>query len=140
MNGIKAFIIPFFLFHYGFFCYGHVTFVVGLFSDTGLRAGFFDVMPLQNTGFWIAAGAIFLSHLISYFVNYLGRGENERTGLATLMKRPYGRIVVMHVTIIIGAFFVLAVGNPLPALIVLVVAKTVLDLKLHHRERAAFAA
>lgn len=140
MKSVKAFIIPFFMVHYGMFCYGHGTAVVGIFSDHGLRDGILDaVPPLAHYAFWTAVAGISLSHLFSYVVNFLGKGEYKRTGLATLMKRPYGRIVVMHLTIIVGAAFVMWLDNPLPMLIVLVVAKTSLDLKLHNRERAKFA-
>lgn len=139
MKSIKAFIIPFFIIHYGMFCYGHLTAVVSFFSDSGLSGRLLSaVPPLEDYGFWIAVAAIFLSHLFSYIVNFLGKGEYKRIGLATLMQRPYGRIVVMHITIIIGAAFVMWLDSPLPLLLVLVAMKTIVDLNLHNRERAKF--
>ena len=138
-SAVKAIVIPFFVIHYGLFCFGHAAAVVGLFSSAGAAGSLTVVWPLTNAGFWAAAGAIFVSHLVSFFANYIGRGENRRTGLAALMARPYGRIVAMHVAIIAGGAFVTWLGNPLPMLIVLVVAKTAADLKLHLRERLRFA-
>lgn len=139
-RGIKVFLIPFFVLHYGMFCYGHLLAVVALFTGTGLHGSLLGAIPsIQDYAFWTAVAAILLSHLFSFVVNFLGKGEYKRTGLAALMQRPYGRIVVMHITIIVGAGLVMWLSNPLPMLLVLVVAKIVLDLKLHNRERSKFA-
>ena len=54
------------------------------------------------------------------------------------MQRPYGRIVVMHVTILIGAALIEWLGSPVSMLIVLIGAKIALDLKLHAAERDRF--
>ena len=52
------------------------------------------------------------------------------------MGAPYARVVVLHVTIIIGAFVSMILGTPIGALIVLVLLKTGLDLSFHRREHA----
>ena len=140
MTAIKSFVIPFFILHYGMFCFGHLAFVVSLFGNSATSNGIASSIPaLSNSSFWIAAGAIAVSHLFSFYANFIGKCEYKRTGLGTLMHRPYGRIVVMHVSIIFGAGLVIWLGNPLPVLLVLVVAKTVLDLRLHKKERHSFA-
>ena len=81
-------------------------------------------------------GAIGLavSHGISFWFNYIGRGEYRRVSSARLMAAPYARVVVLHLTIIIGAFVSVFLGSPVGALIVLVLLKTGLDLALHRRE------
>jgi hypothetical protein len=139
MRKIKWFIIPFFVLHYGMFCYGHLTAVVVFFSGSGIGAWRDAILDFGDRAFWIAVALIAVSHLYSYYVNFLGKGEFRRTGLGTLMNRPYGRIVTMHLAIIFGGFFVVWLGNPLPMLVVLIVVKSVLDLRLHNRERAKFA-
>ena len=140
MQAIKFFIIPFFVFHYGMFCFGHLSAVVGFFgrgnSNTSITASIPDI---SNSSFWIAVGAIAASHLYSYINNFLGKGEYKRVGLGTLMHRPYGRIMVMHLSIILGAGGAIMLVNPLPVLLVLVVGKTVLDLRMHNKERRSFA-
>jgi hypothetical protein len=139
-RGIKTFLIPFFAIHYGVFCYGHLSAVVGIFSDKSLHGGLLGaVPPLSDFAFWALVASIFASHLFSFFANFIGKGEYKRTGAATLMQRPYGRIVVMHITVIVGAGLVMWLNNPLPMLVVLVAAKTILDLNLHNRERQRFA-
>jgi hypothetical protein len=50
------------------------------------------------------------------------------------MKEPYRRIVVMHITIIFGGWFILALGAPAWALVLLVGLKTGVDLAAHRRE------
>jgi hypothetical protein len=121
------FIIPFFIVHYGMFCFGHYSAVVMMF-DRGQ----------WHAGLWVAIGAIALSHLISYAVNFVARGEYQRTNIIAVMMRPYGRIIVLHISIIAGGFLVMALGNPFWMLPVLVVVKTVIDLRMHIAERRVF--
>lgn len=42
--------------------------------------------------------------------------------------------VVMHVAILAGGFFVMALGSPTVFLVVLIILKTILDINLHNRE------
>jgi hypothetical protein len=83
---------------------------------------------------------LFISHGASFFFNYLGRGEFLTASPASQMWAPYGRLVVLHLTIIFGAFAIAFVGAPIGALVVLVMVKTIIDLVLHLRERRRAAA
>jgi hypothetical protein len=83
----------------------------------------------------IGAVALFLSHGASFFLNYVGRGEYITATAGGQMGRVYGRVVILHLTIIFGAFVVAFLGAPIGALLVLVVLKTAFDLGLHLRER-----
>jgi hypothetical protein len=140
VQAIKFFIIPFFVFHYGMFCFGHLSAVVGFFGNRTANASMTASIPdISNSTFWIAVGAIAASHLYSYFNNFLGKGEYKRVGLGILMHRPYGRIMVMHLSIILGAGGAMMLGNPLPLLLALVAGKTVLDVRMHNKERRSFA-
>lgn len=141
VNALKFFLIPFFIVHYGAFCFGHLTFVLAIFSDSGLslRSGS-ALAALWQGSFWIAVAAVFASHLFSFFANYIGKGEYRNASLFLLMHRPYGRIISMHVAIVLGAGLVMYLGNPLPILLILIVAKTILDVRLHEKERGKLAA
>ena len=77
---------------------------------------------------------LFISHGVSYVFNYIGRGEYLRTTAAAQMFAPYGRLVVMHVTVIIGAMAISVTGAPAAAIVVLVLLKIALDLGLHLAE------
>lgn len=133
-GGAKFFLIPFFAVHYGMFCYGHQIFLVDLFGD---GRSLMDV--LADSVIWLGIAGIAASHLYSFVTNFLMAGEYRRTDAKALMIRPYGRIVVLHVTIIIGSFLYQALGEPILLLLVLIVIKTLMDLKQHGRERSVFA-
>lgn len=139
----KLFLVPFFIFHYGMFCMVHGMFVVALLGGDGMRG--FGGSPLANfsnlferaeqEGLGWAIAALTVSHLYSFFRNYLGRGEYRRIVVPALMVQPYGRIIVLHIAILVGAFVTMALGSPIFILVLLIVGKTALDLKMHLRER-----
>ena len=121
--------IVFFSFHYGMFTLGHGIFVLvmfgvgfsGIFSELGLALLFLTV-----------------SHGISYRRNFIGRGEYQRVAFTTLFWQPYSRVIIMHLTILLGGTWAQAKGSPLYALLVLVILKTAIDLALHLLERRKF--
>jgi hypothetical protein len=79
---------------------------------------------------WAVLGLVG-SHGFSFFGNYLGSGENNRTSVTLEMGAPYPRLLALHVAIVFGGFAVQALGQPMFLLIILVVAKTSADWKLH---------
>jgi hypothetical protein len=147
----------FFVVHYGIFWRVHGIFVFDLpmflLSDgPGLLPGCGDEDPvgsLQPCGgpfgdivwsnVWIAALALFLSHGASFLVNYIGAGEYITASPAGQMRAVYGRVVVLHITILGGAFAVAFLGAPVGALLILIVLKTAFDLGLHLRQHRAAA-
>lgn len=137
----KFFLIPFFICHYGLFCLVHGIFVFAFFGHDSLGSfGLFGPLGditrvFSEERMWWCVIALAASHLWSFFVNYLGRGENRRTVVIVLMARPYARIVILHVAIILGGFVSVALGSNIGILTLLVVGKTFLDLSLHLRER-----
>ena len=50
------------------------------------------------------------------------------------MFAPYGRLVILHLTILLGAFAIMVIGAPVGAVAVLVALKTAMDLGFHLRE------
>ncbi len=139
-RGFKFFMVPFFMVHYGGFCFGHLSLLLALFSGglapSGAASSLFD--PWEPL-FLIAVAAIFFSHLLSFITNYIGNNEYKRASLFVLMFRPYGRIITMQIAIIFGAAFVMFFGSPLPMLLILIAAKIVIDLRLHGKERLKFS-
>lgn len=120
-------IAGFFATHYGGFWVVHGAFVMAfplMFS-----------MPLASPSV-VALSAVGLVgyHVASYRTNYVGEREYERSGPVTLMVEPYRRVFVLHLTIVIGAFAVVWIGAPAGALVVMVLVKTVLDLRAHWAE------
>jgi hypothetical protein len=158
----RAGLSVFFLVHYGIFWLAHGIFVFALPSISGMASGTLDrnaacdspifpepgEIPIGDAGScapgafgeiaWgsvlIGAAALFLSHGASFLLNYIGNGEYLRTSAPRQMGSAYGRVVVLHLTILIGGFVVALLGAPIGALIVLVVLKAAFDLGLHRRE------
>jgi Family of unknown function (DUF6498) len=155
----RAFLAIFFAFHYGLFWLVHGVFVLVLPSFMGVggvqplsvglpglenpnalpdglgaysQVGPFGVLDWSAVG---AAGVgLFVSHGVSFFVNYLWGGEYRTRTAAVQMFAPYGRLVVLHVTILFGGFAIAFLGAPILLLVILVGLKTALDLRLHLRE------
>ena len=145
----------FFTFHYGMFWFVHGVFVfllptffggvptrVGDPSDPGILAfppgsgpGYEAGVGVIEMGPVLVAGvALFLSHAASFGLNYLGRREYATTSPGAVVAGAYGRVVVLHLTIIFGAIAIQALGAPIAALVILVVGKTLLDLGFHLRQ------
>jgi hypothetical protein len=137
----KLFLIPFFIFHYGLFCFVHGVFVFTMLGNQGMPfGGPLEVLPeffdrLRAEGLTWALAALTASHLFSFFSNYIGRGEYRRVTVPLLMFQPYGRIVVMHIAILFGAFLIMALGSPVWMLVILIIGKTIMDLGLHMIQR-----
>lgn len=151
----KLFLVPFFIVHYGFFCFGHGIFVFALLGDRGAAGAFMPGgpgIPGMGSSFLdlvraaLAAGGIWavlvlgVSHFHSFIVNYLGKGEFRRTAAAALMIAPYGRVVVLHLAILFGGFVVEALGSPTFLLVLLVLGKIALDWTFHQRTHRRLAA
>jgi hypothetical protein len=84
----------------------------------------------------LALGAIGLgiSHGVSFWTNYIGRREYLTLSPSQVMAQPYGRLVILHLTILLGAFVSIFLGTPVGSLLVLIVGKTALDLAFHLRQ------
>jgi len=138
----RAALIPFFIVHYGIFWLVHGIFVwtlpvFGTFESstaaTDLTTGFDPItIPL-------AVLVLTISHGVSYWFNFIKGGEYLRTSVARQMGAPYGRLVVLHVTIIIGGMAIAFTGAPAAAVAVLVGLKTVLDVGFHLAEHRKVA-
>lgn len=132
----KAALVPFFIMHYGIFWVVHGIFVLTLplFAFTGADGEPDFGTTLNPLGILLVVVGLFISHGLSYRLNYIGRGEYLRTTAAQQMFAPYGRLVVLHVTVIFGAVLIGATGAPAAAIVVLVLLKIAFDLGLHLAE------
>ncbi len=138
----KVFLIPFFVVHFGGFTFVHGVLVVALLGPKGSQP--FDllgtVLPAIHANHlgWAVVGLL-VSHGLSLYWNYLKNGEYRRASLNALLTQPYGRVVVLHLTVLFGGWIVMALGSPLPALVLLAVIKTAADIRSHQAERRKFA-
>ncbi len=156
LRGGKFFMVPFFVLHYYGFCLGHGIFIGVIFSGFlnaeqsgygSLGVGnlfrifgelFGDFGTVASWSFVVAIAGIFFSHGISYFRNYIGNGQFRRSLPMQEMFRPYGRIVLLHVCILIGGILVGLLGAPIFLVLLLMLGKTLIDaaahVASHHKE------
>lgn len=118
----------FFAVHFGMFCLGHAVFLNGIFEAGPAFAELAQAGPLL----WTALGFV-LSHTVSLLIR-LSRGEFADKRPNDQLMAPYGRVVIMHITVLLGGFGAMYFGAPIGALGVLIILKTVIDLRAHHRE------
>lgn len=142
-NLAKVFLLPFFCFHYGMFCFVHGVFIVFLFriqwagrSVVGEREIRGALEGIFTPAVMAAIVFILLAHGYSFVRDYLGRGEYRKTSVVAQMMAPYVRVVVVHVSILFGGMLCLY----LPRLfcLILVPLKTLLDLRQHEKERRRY--
>jgi hypothetical protein len=135
---------PFFVVHFGGFTLGHGLMLFAIFAGTtGLASpdpG--DLIPLaleqvQARGLGWSVLALFVSHIVSFVTNTLVAGEYKQMQPIKQMGRPYGRIVVMHLTVLFGAILAQLTGSSVWALVILVGLKLAVDLRAHLAERRA---
>ena len=134
-KGLKFLMIPFFFVHYGFFCSVHGFFVFSLLGKQDYWEAPFAVIPKMLGQVAGATGGAFallvLSHAFSFFWNYVGQREYRERQVSLLMFAPYGRIVILHIAILFGAFAIEMLGSPMILLLILIAGKTAMDLGFH---------
>lgn len=126
----------FFLAHFSAFMAGHFLFIYGIFIEGMQKSGGGDLKAVAGlfVSLWPALAALFISHMISFMSNFIGKREYERKTVRQLMAAPYSRIVLMHVTLIFGGFITLLLHDPVPVLLLFILIKTLMDARAHMKE------
>jgi hypothetical protein len=140
------FLVPFFTVHMGGFMAGHWVFLSFFFGPGGPGSGAFD--PIGNLFRALSLAEVrwmvlflLVSHGVSFYFNFW-RGkpslqslkDDRETGkkmLGGIIFEPYGRIVTMHIAIILGAMLSAILGSNRWMFALLVVLKTGADLMGH---------
>lgn len=144
----RGFFVCFFVFHFGMFCAVHGFFLVAFSSMMGNSS----MVSLSNLGDWWGPFKLLglATNLVGFVVSQLpqaalwslcamicvhlvqlvsGRREWRNREIPELMVEPYKHIVVVHLAILLGAFFVLLAGNSLFILLIMVIGKYMIDLR-----------
>ncbi len=123
---------PFFVGHFGGFMVGHLLFIYG-FVITGPEGGSVPTADVLKDFVMLAPAllALFVSHGYSFAANFVGRKEYVGRSIGDQMTEPYRRIIVMHLTLIFGAFLFFAFDSTLAVLVLMIVLKVGADLKAH---------
>lgn len=128
--GLAAlFLVPFFMVHAGGFMAVHLVFLLTLFVDRP-DAGWDSLAADLGLGLLALAA----SHGYSFWANFRRRRETYAKP-QEVMTGFYGRVVVLHLTILFGGWVVLLLDEPAGALALLVLLKTAADVAAHLRER-----
>jgi len=121
-------LIGFFIVHFGIFTFGHAAFVFSFFGTD--NPSFKNLLP--------ALFPLFISHGVSLFVNFIKNKEYQRVSFDSLFFQPYKRVVIMHLTIIFGAWIATAFHLPSLVLVVLIFLKISVDIFFHKKEHTRF--
>ena len=76
-------------------------------------------------------------HAAAYRFQYVDGREYERKGPLSLLVEPFPRLYVLVATMFGSGVAIALVGSPVGLVVLFVLAKTVLDLRAHRRERSA---
>ncbi|HTS41381.1 MAG TPA: DUF6498-containing protein [Xanthobacteraceae bacterium] len=145
----SLFMAAFFVVHAGMFMGVHMVFLWSLFSGAWSRivhgpADFFRILVI-GTGLWVPLLVLFIVRGASFLFHVLKPESIERIerslnlpvssvppadDVNTIISAFYGRVIIMHMTIIFSAFLSLIFGSITP-LIIMVVLKTIADVGLH---------
>jgi hypothetical protein len=125
----------FFTVHYGMFTVAHGVFVVGLFGqgELGSSQGLFAPLSrmlgylLADRDGWLAAAGITALQATVFF-RWLSATRVEPLLLPALMFAPYGRIVILHVTIIVSGILAGMLKLPVLGALLLVALKLAFDI------------
>lgn len=132
----------FFIAHFGAFMSVHFMFIYDIFVEGMQGPAELELQQVRAmfVSLWPALAALFVSHGISFLVNFLGRREYQGRTLGGQMGEPYGRIVLMHLVIIFGGGLSLVLGNPTPVLVMVILGKILLDVRAHLKAHRAVPA
>lgn len=119
------FLAAFFTFHYGLFMLGHGVFVFSLFGAGAIDTQEFlpdfigALNDAQIKGFGYALIGIIIAEA---FQNFRPRPPEQDQSLSFIVG-PYGRLIILHVTLIFGGMLTLSLGEPVWALVMLIALK-----------------
>jgi len=88
------------------------------------------------SGAYWALLALFISHGVSFAVNFVGKGEYLRVSTDDLAHEPFKRVALLQIAVMTGALFWMLLGRSIFVLVALIVMKIALDLAAHRQEHA----
>ena len=129
----SLFSIAFFTVHYGGFCFGHGMILFEIFYDGSLNPNknpadiFLFIFERDQTGFLWAIGGIALVVIVET-LKHIYEDKKDAKMPDAIMMSPYGRIILLHLTIILGGLLAQIMGSPVWALAFLITLKILYDM------------
>jgi len=127
----------FFTVHYGTFCFVHLIFLTVLTSGdiNNPSAPPFPELSDLGKGFTFGILSMIAFQFYDYITLFIQTGQYKQPGIkGKIMSSPYKHIVVIHIAIILGAFLALALKTPIAILVIVIIGKTLIDLKAEKRK------
>jgi Family of unknown function (DUF6498) len=128
---MALFMVPFFFFHYGLFCFGHGVFLYAFTNPSGGMPGPIGLIEwalgTAPEMLWFVASIVAVS-LVFLAFDFFGRGEYKTSNPSAEMFSPYGRIVTLHVAIILGAGLAFTLDEPLIGVLLLILIRVVFGI------------
>lgn len=123
------FLSVFFTIHYGMFTAVHGSFLQS-FAEPGLKdilspTGLVNWAIGTGQGMALLVGIILIANLLFFVVDFILKGEFLEVEPIQLMFRPYGRVVTLHIAILLGGALTLALGEPLLGVLLLLVIRII---------------
>ena len=137
------FIGPFFVFHYGMFCFVHGVFV-SAFSHMGSGSdgpsfptpwGLVQEALQSGANMPTFVVAIIAVQVVLFVQDFIVRGEYRETSVDKEMMKPYARVIVLHIAIFAGAFAMAAIGEPMWGMLILILLRAFWGVFLTVRRR-----
>lgn len=132
ISKVKYILVPFFIIHFGFFCFIHGSFIEVFFGN-GFVPEARQLMTWDNV--WnLKYGilAIFINYGVSFIFSYLKKEEFRTASFVGLLIDPYRRIVIVQLMLMAsGIIFILCLSK-VPAIIFILfffIVKLALDLR-----------
>jgi hypothetical protein len=131
---LAAVLAPFFIFHYGLFLAIHAVIIWALFAgsltDFGISSLPSEIWSTIRSDRFLFSNAILLAaYQVGDFLYWVAAGNWRNVDLWAQTFAPYGRIAVVHLTILVAAVPVSLFGEPLIAVVCLALLKTVLEIR-----------
>lgn len=124
----------FFIFHYGLFWLGHGLFLLVALMPAIRKnpiVGVREVDSVFNVSVRLTLLSLFASHLISFLFNFMRHHKDNEAYATAQMFAPYGRVFLLHILILVGAYLAGEFGSSIWVLVLFVVMKLIIDIIAH---------
>ena len=127
---LKLAFVPFFAGHFGLFCIGLGLALQFLFGKENFTVSD-QVSSMIHGSAAMLFFPLFISHLFSFFWNYVSQREFRNATIARRMIFPYWRVLPVAAAFFASGWACQSLESPLWALAAMVLFKTIVDLATH---------